>query len=269
MSGWLHLCGHAAGFMSLIVLALLLQGLTAALALQQRALRPLRRAAAIQRPVVLPTLPLAASTNSASSISSSAPGNSSTAPSSNATSSSAERMREIIEPLLDYGLLKQVLDAWSQPLPPDYFGRPLILAGPSGVGKGRLVRALLKDYSKFFKKVVTYTTRGPRADETPGESYHFVSNGTFHAMVANGTFLEWARVHNNFYGVSMSSWQEAQQREKICVFEIGVSSIYQPTNRSIHPSISTNNTCLPACLPACLPVQTCRARGPCGEFRAA
>ena len=43
--------------------------------------------------------------------------------------------------------------------------QPLVLAGPSGVGKNRLIRALMRDYSRFFKRVVTHTTRLPRPSE--------------------------------------------------------------------------------------------------------
>ena len=57
----------------------------------------------------------------------------------------------------------------------------------------------MKDYSRFFKKVVTHTTRQPRRDETPGISYHYVSLDTFNGMVAEGEFLEWAQVHDNYY----------------------------------------------------------------------
>ena len=61
---------------------------------------------------------------------------------------------------IDFDLLKRTIAEWSKPLPQTYFSQPIILAGPSGVGKGRLVKALLKDYKKFFAKIVTYTTRG-------------------------------------------------------------------------------------------------------------
>lgn len=127
-----------------------------------------------------------------------------------------------LDPLLDINLLIKTLEQWSKPLPPQYLSRPLILAGPSGVGKGRLIKALLKDYSKFFTKLTTYTTRKPRFDETPDISYHFVSNETFHGMVNNSEFMEWNKVHDNYYGISLSSWQEAQSNNKICIMEIDV-----------------------------------------------
>ena len=60
---------------------------------------------------------------------------------------------------IDFTLLKKTIAEWSRPLPKKYYQQPLILVGPSGVGKGRLVKALLKDYQRFFAKIVTHTTR--------------------------------------------------------------------------------------------------------------
>jgi len=68
-------------------------------------------------------------------------------------------IRDLCVPLLDYKLIEDTILQWTRPLPTSYLSKPLVLVGPSGVGKGRLVRAILKDYSRFFQKVVTHTTR--------------------------------------------------------------------------------------------------------------
>ena len=68
-------------------------------------------------------------------------------------------IRDLCVPLLDYKLIEDTIRQWTRPLPTSYLSKPLVLVGPSGVGKGRLVRAILKDYSRFFQKVVTHTTR--------------------------------------------------------------------------------------------------------------
>lgn len=52
---------------------------------------------------------------------------------------------------------------------------------------------------------VSHTTRKPRANEVDGKDYHFVNHDTFKKMRAQGDFLEWAEVHRNFYGTSISS----------------------------------------------------------------
>lgn len=71
-----------------------------------------------------------------------------------------QRLIEMGSEPIDFDLLKKTIAEWSRPLPKKYCLQPLILVGPSGVGKGRLVRALLKDYKRFFSKIVTHTTRG-------------------------------------------------------------------------------------------------------------
>ena len=126
-----------------------------------------------------------------------------------------QRLKELGEEELDFALIKRTIAEWQKPLPNHYLSRPLVLVGPSGVGKGRLVKSLLKDYTRFFMKIVTHTTRGPRPDETNGTSYHFISNTTFHEKVSDGHFFEWARVHDNFYGVSIEAWQAARRTGKV------------------------------------------------------
>lgn len=97
------------------------------------------------------------------------------------------------------------------------------LSGPSGVGKGRLVKSLLYDYSRYFHKVVTHTTRQPRPSEINGTSYHFTSRENFHQLVASGNFFaEHAKVHNNYYGVSFAAWEKARLDQKIPILEIDI-----------------------------------------------
>eukprot|EP01039_Chlorochromonas_danica_P000530 gene530-569_t len=88
---------------------------------------------------------------------------SSTSPS---TTTNREAVREELEdlanPILNVDFVHKVLEDWSRPLPKSYAYRPLVIVGPSGVGKGRLTRALLADYKRFFEKVITHTTRPAR-----------------------------------------------------------------------------------------------------------
>lgn len=130
---------------------------------------------------------------------------------------------EASKPLLDKEFVERTVAAWNRPMPEEYISQPLILMGPSGVGKGRLVKSLLKDWEKYFGKVVTHTTRAPRPDEVDGTSYHFVDTKSYHDLVkAGGFFLEHSQVHNNFYGVSLEAWQKVVKQRKIPIFEIDV-----------------------------------------------
>lgn len=78
-------------------------------------------------------------------------------------------------------------------------GRLIVIAAPSGAGKTTLVRALL-DREPGLRFSVSYTTRPPRASEQDGVDYFFVSEERFREMVAQGGFLEHARVFDNWYG---------------------------------------------------------------------
>ena len=114
--------------------------------------------------------------------------------------------KEYIEHVIDIKQVNETIVAWTRPLPSEYLQRPLVLAGPSGVGKNRLIRALLKDYTRFFRRVVTHTTRSPRPGEVNGTHYYFVTKDQYQSMKDAGKFLENAEVHNNLYGTSLESF---------------------------------------------------------------
>lgn len=73
-----------------------------------------------------------------------------------------------------------------------------MLLGPSGSGKGVLLRNMKKDYPDFFYPT-SCTTREPRPREKNGDTYFFVSEEEFKSKLKNDKFLEWAVVHETFY----------------------------------------------------------------------
>ena len=77
-------------------------------------------------------------------------------------------------------------------------GKLFILSGPSGAGKGTICKALLAETD--LELSVSMTTRNPRAGETEGESYYFVSKDEFLRKIEASGFLEYAEVYGNFYG---------------------------------------------------------------------
>ncbi len=87
-------------------------------------------------------------------------------------------------------------------------GTLFIVTAPSGAGKTTLVSGLL-ERDPQVKLSISYTTRAPRAGEENGRHYHFVDVPTFRQLRDQGEFLEWAEVHNNYYGTS-KGWLEAQ-----------------------------------------------------------
>jgi guanylate kinase len=84
-------------------------------------------------------------------------------------------------------------------------GELFILSAPSGAGKTTLIQSLLNGgFARFggIEFSVSHTTRHPRQGEVDGTDYHFVDHATFLDMIAADRFLEWAQVHDNFYGTS-------------------------------------------------------------------
>ncbi len=89
-------------------------------------------------------------------------------------------------------------------------GTLFIVTAPSGAGKTTLVSGLL-ERDPLVRLSVSYTTRAPRAGEVNGQHYHFIDVPAFRALRDQGEFLEWAEVHNNYYGTS-KRWLEEQTR---------------------------------------------------------
>jgi guanylate kinase len=94
-----------------------------------------------------------------------------------------------------------------------------VVSAPSGAGKTSLVRALL-EIAPELRLSVSYTTRAPRPGEVDGEHYHFVDAGTFELMVAEGAFVEYARVFDNAYGTAESALRDVLWRGDDLLLEI-------------------------------------------------
>ena len=96
-----------------------------------------------------------------------------------------------------------------------------IISGPSGSGKSTLVKKLLELPGTMLS--ISATTRPPRAKESEGKWYHFVSDEEFRGMVERGEFLEHACVFGKHsYGTPKKSLEEARTRRLDLVLEIDV-----------------------------------------------
>ena len=80
--------------------------------------------------------------------------------------------------------------------------RPLLIvvSGPAGSGKTTLCSRLTDAYPQAIRRVITCTTRAPRAGEVDGVDYHFLPRAEFEKQITAGVFLEHATVHGNLYG---------------------------------------------------------------------
>jgi guanylate kinase len=84
--------------------------------------------------------------------------------------------------------------------------RLFVISAPSGAGKTSLVKAL-RERLPNLRVSTSHTTRPPRPTETEGREYFFVTNPVFDQLVAEGAFLEHARVFDNQYGTSQAQLQ--------------------------------------------------------------
>lgn len=105
-------------------------------------------------------------------------------------------------------------------------GRLIVFAGPSGVGKGTLLRSLLDKHPDLYLSI-SATTRPPRPGEINGHHYYFVSRDRFETMVAEGQLLEWAEFAGNYYGTPRQPVERAIAEGKLVVLEIELEGARQ------------------------------------------
>ena len=99
---------------------------------------------------------------------------------------------------------------------------PIVLAGPSGVGKGTVASGVRSRRPDTFVSI-SVTTRSPRPGEIDGEHYFFVSDADFDRMIENSELLEWALVHGQHrYGTPRKPVDDAIEAGKPVLLEIDV-----------------------------------------------
>jgi guanylate kinase len=105
-------------------------------------------------------------------------------------------------------------------------GRPIVLTGPSGVGKGTLLKALLARHPELFLSV-SATTRMPREGEVDGVDYYFYTRSQFEAKMQAGELLEWAEFAGNYYGTPISPIRDQLDRDRSVILEIELAGARQ------------------------------------------
>ena len=102
----------------------------------------------------------------------------------------------------------------------------IVFSGPSGVGKGSIVRRFLPERSDTVFSV-SMTTRAPRRHEKDGVHYHFVAREDFENMIAQDEFLEYAQYNGQYYGTPRKTVEEALSAGKNILLEIEVQGATQ------------------------------------------
>ncbi|MCX5800098.1 MAG: guanylate kinase [Candidatus Eisenbacteria bacterium] len=98
---------------------------------------------------------------------------------------------------------------------------PVVVSGPSGVGKTCLCRGVLADCDDVAYSV-SATTRNRRDNEVNGRDYHFVEPDRFRAMAQAGELLEWAEVHGDLYGTPRHSVLPFLAQGKLVIMDLDV-----------------------------------------------
>ena len=97
----------------------------------------------------------------------------------------------------------------------------IVLSAPSGCGKSTLIDMLLQEYCDIVYSI-SCTTRAPRGEEEDGLDYHFLSKERFEDLIAQKAFIEYAKVHDNYYGTLKAPIQEVLAEDNSMILDIDV-----------------------------------------------
>jgi len=112
----------------------------------------------------------------------------------------------------------------------------VVIAGPSGVGKGTMIKKLMDEFPGIFGFSVSHTTRDPRPGEVDGIDYNFTNKEAMTAMISAGDFIETANVHGNFYGTSKAAVSKVSTTGKICILDIDVQGVQSVKDAKMEPA---------------------------------
>ena len=97
----------------------------------------------------------------------------------------------------------------------------IVICAPSGTGKSTLLNRLKAEYPEL-EWSVSCTTRPLRQGEVDGKDYHFISKDDFESQIGKNDFIEWAKVHSNYYGTSKKFVDEGLAKGRKMLFDLDV-----------------------------------------------
>ncbi|CDW57649.1 Guanylate kinase family protein [Trichuris trichiura] len=97
------------------------------------------------------------------------------------------------------------------------FHRPIVLIGPTGVGRTELKRRLIATQPTKFGATIPYTSRTPKAGEIEGVNYHFTSRAQMEKWIRDNRLIEYGEFKGNLYGTCVDSVKELMDQGRVCV----------------------------------------------------
>ncbi len=105
-------------------------------------------------------------------------------------------------------------------------GELFVISAPAGGGKTTIVNMLLKEVPNLVR-AITCTTRKPRDGEEDGKDYYFLTKEAFEESIKNDKFLEYAKVHDNYYGTPKDEVEKLLNEGKDVILIIDVQGMRQ------------------------------------------
>lgn len=100
-------------------------------------------------------------------------------------------------------------------------GKLIVIVAPSGTGKSTLIKKL-QQQQPLLKWSVSWTTRLRRDGEVHGKDYYFTTVADFQKKIEENGFIEWAKVHSNYYGTLKSTVDQALNQGSNLLFDLDV-----------------------------------------------
>jgi len=96
-----------------------------------------------------------------------------------------------------------------------------VISGPSGSGKGTIIKAIREEFPNI-EKLVTTTTRAPREEDIPGKTYNFVSKEEFEKWIEDDEIIEYNFHFDNYYGSRKKDVEDLLSKGKNVLIEVEV-----------------------------------------------
>lgn len=100
-------------------------------------------------------------------------------------------------------------------------GKIIVIVAPSGTGKSTLLAKIQKEITELVWSI-SCTTRPMREGEVDGKDYFFIKEDEFKQKIQEDAFIEWAKVHSNYYGTLKSFVDEGLEQGKYLLFDLDV-----------------------------------------------